>query len=210
MSTSRAVLERRGTVAKPKAQGLGRLFASSSEHNMFPLLRYFSITSLFTVVAVVLALGVQHNVSDQAHLVKMTQVQNVELARVFANSVWPRYSEFVAQAGHLSAEAIRSSPESAAMGKDLMRLSRGLPVLKVKIYSLHGRTIFSSDTEEIGETESNASEFASAARSGRPVSRLRLQSDKHFDDELHFMHRDFVESYLPIRTKNGQHCPSSN
>lgn len=177
---------------------------SSSEDNMFPLLRYFSITSLFTVVVILIVLGVQHNASDKAHMVKMTQLQNVELARAFANSVWPRYSDFVAKAEHLTPEAIRSSPESAAMGKDLMRLSWGLPVLKIKIYSLHGRTIFSSDSEDIGQTEMDTSAFAVTALNGMPLSRLRLQRDEHADDEIHFAQRDFVESYLPIRTKSGQ------
>ena len=142
---------------------------------MFPLLRYFSITSAIVLVAVIVLLVVVHRELDEAHLIEMTQHQNVALARSFANSVWPRHSDFLASMEDLEPNAIRESPKTQEISKALEQLSSQLPVLKYKIYNLRGRTIFSSDASEIGVTQTDNPAFLAAERSGRPISKLRIR-----------------------------------
>ena len=62
---------------------------------MFRLLRFFVLTSAVAAVAVAVAF-VLHRQSEVERLIALAERQNVELARAFANTIWPRFSTYVA------------------------------------------------------------------------------------------------------------------
>lgn len=168
---------------------------------MFQLLRFFVVTSVAAIVAVAVMMAVlwQYQVG---HLVAFAESQNVALARSMANTLWPRYSAYVASAAQLSPDALKARPETREIAAALKTMSTGLPILKVKIYNMHGLTVFSSEPGQIGEDKSNNPGFFAAARQGRAASKLTFRgSFSTFEGVVH--DRDLVESYLPIQRGDG-------
>lgn len=169
---------------------------------MFNLLRYFTISSGVAILLSVFTVFYLQKTRSIEEVVTLTEHQNVALAQVFANSMWPEYAKFVNRAVGKSGDVLRSRPETQGIAESLKSLTEGLSVLKIKIYSLDGVTIFSSAAEQIGEDKSTNLGFFQAARNGSPTSkyshRARFSS---FSGEV--FDRDLVESYIPIRLGGG-------
>ena len=169
---------------------------------MFKLLRHFSFTSGIAILAVTVVMVIlyRHNAIDD--LVDIGERQNVALARSFANTIWPQFAHYVGSVSGLDGDALRARPETRQIHEALLTLTAGLPVLKVKIYSLDGLTVFSSQASQIGEDKSNNRGFFAAAREGRPASKVaHKEKFSAFFGEV--VNRDLVESYLPIRRGDG-------
>lgn len=168
---------------------------------MFRLVRFFVLTSA-AAAAVVAVAFVLHRQSEVERLIALAERQNVELARAFANTIWPHFSTNVASASRLEEDKAQAHQEREEINRAVKAVVAGLPVLKVKIYDLEGLTVYSSDPDEIGEFKTNNPGFFSAAREGRPASKLTYRNNfSSFEEAL--QERDLVESYLPIRQDGG-------
>ena len=165
---------------------------------LFRFVRFFLVTSAVAVVVIAVAFFL-HRQSEVARLVALAERQNVDLARSFANTIWPRFSTYMASASRSDEEARR---DRQAIGRAMQAVSAGVPVLKIKIYDLEGLTVYSSNPDEIGEHKSNNPGFFSAAREGAPASKLTYR-DSFSSFEGTLQERDLVESYLPIRQGEG-------
>jgi diguanylate cyclase (GGDEF)-like protein len=78
---------------------------------------------------------------------------------------------------------------------------KGLSVVKVKIYDLHGLTIFSTDERQIGEDKSD-DDGVQAAIAGKVVSEIAFEN--HFDSfEKVINDRNLISSYIPIRADDS-------
>lgn len=170
---------------------------NTSRQQPFPLLRYFSITSLvaFLVVAVSLVLFYrQIAVSD---LLRIGESKNVALTQIFSNVIWPEYEAFLSSAASLGPDAIRAHPETARLNQAIIEQTRGLTVIKVKIYDLNGVTVFSSQESQIGEDKSQNAGFI-AALNGSVASELTHRDTfSAFEGEIE--DRDVISSYVPVR-----------
>ncbi|MCK5364445.1 MAG: PAS domain S-box protein, partial [Gammaproteobacteria bacterium] len=102
----------------------------------------------------------------------------------------------------MGSEELRGRPETAQIRAVVKDVSLGLPILKIKIYDLNGLTVYSSEPNEIGENKSNNPGHFSAAREGKPASKLTYR-DTFSSFEGAVQNRDLVESYLPIPSGNG-------
>jgi PAS domain S-box-containing protein len=168
---------------------------------MFRLIRFFLFTSTIAIAAIAIAI-ILHRQNEVGRLINFAERQNVALAQSLANTLWPRFSSFVASASTLEESQLREHSRTREIGKTVRRLSAGLPVLKVKIYDLQGLTVFSSEVAEIGENKSNNPGYFAAAQEGRPASKLTFRhAFSSFEGAV--QDRDLVESYLPIRNGNG-------
>ncbi len=108
---------------------------------MFGLLRYFSIASAVALIAVTFALVYLYRDNAMEELIASAEYQNIALARSFANILWPRFSHYVMTVPETDGDGLRARPETAEIDEAVRTLTAGLPVLKVKIYNLDGRTI---------------------------------------------------------------------
>ena len=70
----------------------------------------------------------------ESELNRWAEANNAALTTAIANSVWPRYAEFIDGARSLPAEALRDAPETQRLLNDLRNLVSGLDVLKIKLY----------------------------------------------------------------------------
>lgn len=168
---------------------------------MFKLVRFFLLTSAIAAAAIAIAV-IFHRQNEVGRLISFVERENVALAQSFANTLWPRFSSYVASASALGEKRLRTHPEAQEIRKAVRTASAGLPVLKVKIYDLQGLTVYSSEAAEIGENKSSNPGYFAAARKGQPASKLTFR-DAFSSFEGTVQDRDLVESYLPIRNDKG-------
>lgn len=168
---------------------------------MFRFVRFFLLTSALVVVAIVVVLVV-HRQNEVNRLIQFAEHENVALAQSLANTIWPLFSSYVTTASTIKSEELRGRPETAQIRAVVKDVSLGLPILKIKIYDLNGLTVYSSEPDEIGENKSNNPGHFSAAREGKPASKLTYR-DTFSSFEGAVQNRDLVESYLPIPSGNG-------
>ena len=164
---------------------------------MFKLLRYFSISSFIAVVLVAALLGMFYRWIALNNLMEMAESRNIVLAQAFANSLWPQFAPFVESASGLSSHALRAQPEIAQLRQSVLAQMRGLEVVKVKVYSPSGLTVFSTEAKQIGEDKSTNAGFLSA-RQGKVASEL-THRDTFSAFEQTIEDRDVFSSYIPIR-----------
>jgi hypothetical protein len=161
-------------------------------------MRNFFLASLVAVVAatVVLAAVYRHIATNQ--LLELGETNNVALAQIFSNSIWPHYRSFQDAAGRVDADTLRSHPDIAKLRQSVLDVMRDTKVVKVKLYEVDGRTLFSTDPAQIGKDYSANPGFISANK-GRPLSEL-THRDKFsaFDREIE--NRDVLSSYVPLRS----------
>ena len=137
-----------------------------------------------------------------ADLRAMAERNNVALTRAFANAIRPNYAEFFAETSRMDAETIRKHPTTFRLREDTIAKMHGLAVLKVKIYDLRGKTIFSTQASQIGEDKSSNAGFVSA-RNGHVVSELSHRDTfSAFEQEI--VDRDVLSSYIPVLSPSGE------
>ena len=117
---------------------------------MFRLVRFFLATGAIVAAAIVLAFYLYRQ-SEVERLIELAERQNVELARSFANTIWPRFSSLLMPSSGPDEDDPLTDPRIRELTEAVKTVTAGLPVLKVKIYTLDGRTAYSSNLVEIGE-----------------------------------------------------------
>jgi signal transduction histidine kinase len=167
----------------------------------FELLRHFSAASfvsiLFAMVVVAAILSVFYRRMALRDMTAMAERQNVALTRAFANSLWPQFRSFLASVARLSADELRTHADIAKLHAAVVAQMHDVSVLKIKIYDLQGRTVFSTEAGQIGENKSKNAGFL-FARSGTVVSEL-THRDTFSAFEGVIEDRDLISSYIPIR-----------
>ncbi len=165
---------------------------------MFRLLRYFSIASLVSIVLAAVVLGILHQLLEQGHLLKYGESRNVALARSFANNTWPKFQGFLNTAKGLDADTLRRQPVIARLGRSVRNAARNTATLRVQIYQLDGRMLFSTDAAQIGTSNGSDPGFLSATQ-GVPQSSIT-----HYDnyDSLNgkLADREVLSSFIPLRS----------
>ncbi|MGK7927032.1 MAG: sensor histidine kinase [Spirulina sp.] len=174
-----------------------RLFRSPSKIKQFHLVRYFSIASLTAFSVVILILGKFYRWQSIKLLIERGEDNNITLAKSFSNTIWSEFSDFFESSAHWSNEELKAHPETERLRQKILAQMEGLPVVKVKVFSLTGRTIFSTESQQIGEDRSNYPGFI-VASSGRVESQLgHRETFSAFTERIH--DRQLLSSYIPIQ-----------
>jgi len=169
----------------------------------FQLQRYFSLTSLIVIALMTLAVVLVYQWHQTATLLRIAEDHNVALARSFANTIWSHHAEYLGSVGKLKGDALRARPETADIHQTLRQITKGLPVLKVKIFNPEGLTIYSSDYSQIGESKSDNPGFLKAARVGTPASKTSYRGTfSAFSGVRSNVH--LAESYVPFTSDAGK------
>ncbi|MFQ5618228.1 MAG: sensor histidine kinase [Rhodospirillales bacterium] len=165
---------------------------------MFRIYRYFAIASA-VVIAIAMGLVVllyRHYAVDD--LVDVAERYNVSLARLLSNTVWQDYFP----ASETSESTPLTADEIARLDEVVRRLTANLPVLKVKIYSPDGLTVYSTEHAQIGERRRDNVGLSTALRLGKPQSKLsRRDRFSAFSREV--FNLDLIETYVPVANEAG-------
>jgi diguanylate cyclase (GGDEF)-like protein len=168
---------------------------------LFPLLRYFSIASLISVVITTVLLAVLHHRIEREQLLTIGESNHVALAQSFANSLLPAFRQLAETAARTDNASLPAHPDFAAMHRGVLDTMRNTSVIKVKLYDLNGRTIFSTEAAQVGKDYSTNAGFV-AARAGDPASELTHRARfSAFDREI--VDRDVLSSYVALQAGGG-------
>ena len=166
------------------------------EVKMFRLLRYFSITSLISILAAAFLLGVLYREIAVRDLQQLGERNNIALTGALANALQVDFEPVVrAGAGGAGSESMPVS--LARLHASVLEHTRGLTVVKVKIYAMNGKTVYSSDPKQIGEDKSANGGFRAAAAGG--VASELSHRNKFSAFEQVILDRDLLSSYIPVR-----------
>jgi diguanylate cyclase (GGDEF)-like protein len=165
---------------------------------MFKLLRYFSFSGLIVVLAAAAVLGGVYRHVAERSLVELGEENNTSLAVALANALGPTLSGYLDGARGLEAEALGRHPGLPGLRAAIVTHMRQVPVVKVKVYDLSGRTVFSTEAKQIGEDKRANAGFRSAA-AGRAASEL-THRDRFSAFEQVIEDRDVLSTYIPLRS----------
>ena len=165
--------------------------------SMFRLLRYFSLASLVSIIAATVGLSILQQKLATDDVVRLGEAGNAENGRVLANTYAEPLRAFLALAPTLSAEQLQVHPQTRQLHELLRRAVGGTGIIKIKAYTLDGRTVYSSEARQIGEDKSANAGFL-AARAGKVVTEI-TQRDHFSAFEQQLMERSVLSTYLPIR-----------
>jgi diguanylate cyclase (GGDEF)-like protein len=168
---------------------------------MLRLLRYSQPLALAGLLLLVGALSLLYRGLVFDSLVEGETRSNVALTKSFANAIWPAHAHFVGRAGTLPGAELAASDNLRYLENDLRLLTRGLGVVKVKVYDRSGKTVFSTDRRQIGEDKSGNPGFRRAL-GGTAASEITHRD--HFDTwEGVISDRDIIATYVPVRAADG-------
>lgn len=165
----------------------------------FRLQRYFSIASGILMLGVVLPLAYAYYYSEMNEHTMLAGVRNEVLARIYANTLWPKYGEFLLRTD-IDAETRKTHETNRALDLRIREMSRDASVTKIKVYNLNGIAVYSSVLREIGENKSKNSGFIAASQ-GRLVNELAHRGTMSAT-EGEIQNVDVVSTYIPIRIRD--------
>ncbi|MBI2276375.1 MAG: sensor histidine kinase [Dechloromonas sp.] len=162
----------------------------------FRLVRHFTLTSLAFIIAAGAALGLYYREIALSRMLQQQESNNVNLSRVFANTLWQRHFS-----GLLKDSVLRTSPELKLLSqipeihREVLALMRGSTTYKIKVYDLRGRTIYSSELAQIGEDKRNNPGFLGALEGLTRTELVHKEKFSAFEQVVE--NRDLIQSYIP-------------
>lgn len=173
----------------------------------FRLVRYFSVTSFvaFTIAAGSLA-WMSHR-QARHDLEQFGKAANVELAQTLSNSTAQELETFIRAAQTISNQDLPNHPLTLELKRYLENNTDRLNITKLKIFDPNGRTIFSTDPQQIGEAKSGYLGFETA------IANQVFSSLKNHDPFLPIAHRNrkkqtLYSSYIALYAQgSGQEKP---
>lgn len=174
-----------------------RLTGSVKPSKRFKLTRHFALNSLAFIATAALLMNWIFRDHNREIMRTSAETHNATLTQFLSNTLWPRHDVFLEDASRYDDEEIRRHPQTEAIAAEIQLIASNTTIVKVKIYDLDGRVVFSTDRKQIGTRQPTNAGFLSA-RDGTPVSEL-THRDTFDSFEGTIVDRDLLSSYLPIR-----------
>ena len=169
---------------------------------MFPLLRYFSISGGIATALFTLLFSIGYLYHERLEIIDSGEAINILLGRALSNSLRPHLQSYLDVSVSDTPATLQARQETTEIRDLITQLSKELPILKVKLYTLNGLTVFSTSANEIGTIKQPNSGFLSAIN-GEPASKLAFGEDKSRFSGV-FFDKSVVETYLSMPDNTGQ------
>ncbi len=165
-----------------------------------------SSISLLATAAVVVLFGIlMHQIASrlvsdrlESAVLRASEAANQDLTQLFVNDLYDAIEPAVRLSANINKQNdALSNEEYERINGRIREFMLGTDFLKIKLYNLHGTTLYSSDPNQLGADYSGNNGFIAAMRGGSySVSELRSEfggySGVVYD-------RDVVSSYVPVR-----------
>ena len=164
---------------------------------MFKLTRYFAVVALGAVLLASLGIGLAFRFVAEKNIYSLGERQNEILGKAIANAMWPNIKMFV-NSDEKKISGFDRDFIVPLIGSTVRPLLAELPVVKIKIFTASGLTLYSSNDEDIGELKSDDYPDLVKSKQGHVVSEMDfLESFQGSSGELRNVY--IVSSYLPLR-----------
>lgn len=162
----------------------------------FRRVRQFSVTSLVAFIVVAVILGYIFRTFLIDGLVHTQEEANVNLTRVFSNSLWQSdFGPFVGAMQGRPAAELKKAPQIAELHRKVLALMRGSTTFKVKVYDMKGMTVYSTELAQIGEDKSANAGVVAAWKGATTSELVHRQAFSTLEGEV--QNRDLIQSYIP-------------
>lgn len=135
-------------------------------------------------------------------LLEFGEIQNSVLVRTFRNTTWQE----IRPAFFASAELPRASMRSGAfydkIDGEIRRFVAETGIVKVKLYSTSGRTVYSSENRQIGEDKSENEGVIRALKGETPSELYFRDTFSSFERETSKL--NLFSTYLPVLATDGK------
>ena len=169
----------------------------AAEPQAFKLLRYFSVVS-FVCIALAVIVFWQLDQRVRTHeLYALGNHNNQALTQTLLNTLWPDLKELMRIAPNLSDDALRTHPQTLILNDAAQALVRGGSTAKIKFYNVEGRTLYSSELKQIGQSQADNLAFK-AAVSGTVTTALNHRDTFEVFGKT-VAQRDLVSTYMPVQ-----------
>lgn len=166
-----------------------------------PLL-HFILTALLGIALVAVALAAFYYFMAVRDLEQAGERHNETLGQTLSNFMWPSIAPLLQPPEDAGADELRALPAVSKLHAALLEQLSGLGVFKIKLYTLDGYTVFSTEPTQIGEAQPENRGIHSA-RTGSVISSIvRKKAFNPFDLEVEDY--DLIQSYLPFRDSGGE------
>jgi len=170
----------------------------------FPLVRHFALTSLVFFLAVGAALGYYYREMALSRMLQQQESGNVNLTKVFANSLWQRhFSVLLADSAGKASQDLKTISRIQEIHDEVLPLMRGSTTYKIKVYDTRGRTIYSSELAQIGEDKGSNPGFQGALAGLTKTELVHKEKFSAFEQVVE--NRDLIQSYIPQYDKGSDH-----
>jgi signal transduction histidine kinase/CheY-like chemotaxis protein len=169
----------------------------------FSVRRYFAITSLIAIVLAAVIFVYFFSYASTQYLLQGGERENLAVSRVLAEKIWPKFEPYIDQASEMPSRELEKHPTYRETYAKTLEAIEGLHVLKVKIYDLKGRTVFSTDSSQLGVQEAQDYRGNIVANTGE------VQTEITFRDKFNAVQGAFnnvwvISSYLPIHDSSNK------
>jgi signal transduction histidine kinase len=161
-------------------------------------MRFYSITSLagFVVTAALLMVFVRQLVIED--IVQLAQRSNLALVNSILNSVRSDMVEFLAGAQDAVPHQPLQQELPARLAASIVEMMRDGSVARIKVYNRRGIVVFSTKSDQIGDTMEDNAGFTSAM-GGRVLSTVVYRDTfNRFDRETE--EDNLMQTYVPVRS----------
>ncbi len=162
----------------------------------FKLTRYFSLLSLILLLLAGALLGKLVRQHEITQMERVAEDRNVNMTQMLGNLLRLDMDQLISRSLGQTRAELQAHPDIRPLHDKLARLIQGSDIAKVKIYSLTGVTVFSTEAAQIGEDKSSNAGFL-AARNGQIASELVHRN--HFSATERVLEDvDLLSSYVPV------------
>jgi diguanylate cyclase (GGDEF)-like protein/PAS domain S-box-containing protein len=169
-----------------------------SKETRYRLRLQFSIVSLIAIVASAVTLSIYYRQTTINHMIVVEERNYIGLTQTIANTLIPRYRDFLKLAESLPQAQLVKNPQSQQLHDDVEAMVKDLPILKIKIFDTNGKTLFSTDASQTGSIKPPDYPGSRVARTGGVISSISERDTFLGIDGSEVYNRTVLSSYLPI------------
>jgi signal transduction histidine kinase len=164
---------------------------------MFKLTRLFFTISLISIVVTTALLTLFYRQVTIRATANLAQASSLALAQTALISVRPELDDYLATAAQAGSQEFAAQRLAARLTEVVKELMRDSLVVRVNLFSRRGVVIFSTDRDQVGQSQANNAGFKSAIN-GRVANNLIYRDIfNRFNEETEAA--NLMETYVPVR-----------
>ncbi|VAX00325.1 hypothetical protein MNBD_GAMMA22-112 [hydrothermal vent metagenome] len=167
----------------------------------FQLSRYFSITSLISIIATAVFLAFLFKQVSINNIISAIEHSNTVLTQTLFNSVKFELADYLDKVAAAKHSRINNYPIPMKLRKAIQNIMSGTSLVKIKIFDQQGTVVFSTNHSQIGNIKNHDDLGLGQALAGQVASELSHEINiKGNNSKTEYL----ISSYIPIRQVKSQ------